>query len=59
MYAYLVPSLSFWSLLNTNGEAASPWVTDVNSDGFVDLLVGDAGGQIWLSLNEGTPEEPR
>ncbi|MBI4641217.1 MAG: VCBS repeat-containing protein [Candidatus Tectomicrobia bacterium] len=58
------PSLSFWSLLKVNEkpinvETASPWVADVNGDGLVDLLVGDATGQIWLALNEGTPEAPR
>ncbi len=38
---------------------AYPQGVDWNNDGKLDLVAGDASGQVSLFLNEGTPQQPR
>ncbi|MEW6620422.1 MAG: hypothetical protein AB1422_13980 [bacterium] len=38
---------------------ATPFVADWNDDGEKDLIIGNALGNIWVYLNEGTQNEPR
>ena len=56
-----VPLLSSEGYLQSNGTPISitepsPCIYDYNKDGIDDLLVGSAGGKIYVFINTGTPE---
>ena len=42
----------------TRGSNATPALADIDGDGDLDLLVGEASGELNLYANEGTPTDP-
>jgi hypothetical protein len=70
IYAYLnlgsygEPDLTFWGVLQSNGqdldvgERAVPSAADIDKDGVLDLVIGNAAGEIWFWKGPDGPAWP-